>query len=482
MKEPKACSRCGTRYPEGRFTVCPRCLSDAELSPAMLGDSLELIEEIGRGGMSTVWKARHLRLDRTVAVKFLSEDLAAQPEFTLRFEREAHALARLNHPAIVAIHDFGREGDRPYIVMEYVAGRDLAACLPLPPERACEVALHVLDALAYAHAQGIVHRDIKPQNILVDDSGRVKVTDFGLARLVAQGPSGWTVTTAGRLLGTPAYMAPEALSGAPPDPRMDVFSVGVLLYEMVTGRRPIGDFPSLEGPMGSVVRRALAPEPERRYASAGEMRGELAAARQEEPGRLSGEERYWLRAVALVQTLATAVALWAFVLSVTPRVLGPGDLQPLIMLGTERLPDGRVVSRARFETWPTLAALAAVVFALSAQALLRRHWREARLERFQPDDPLPEARAVLACGAVSVGTYVFRRLLETFGIMTASAYIPIIGGLIELAALFFVWTAVLEAWRRHRPLHREARLWLGFSLALVPPAVELTLYLVSWRP
>jgi len=166
-----ACPRCRRAYPGARLSLCPACLLEAEIPPALLGDSLELVDEIGRGGMGTVWKARHLRLGRTVAVKFLAPELAAQPDFERRLEREARALALLSHPGIVGVHDFGREEGLGYIVMEYVEGAPLSAAIPLPIDRAVVVARQVLEALAYAHRRGVVHRDIKPENILLDAAG-----------------------------------------------------------------------------------------------------------------------------------------------------------------------------------------------------------------------------------------------------------------------------------------------------------------------
>jgi eukaryotic-like serine/threonine-protein kinase len=476
-----ACPRCGVVYPAGRLPFCPSCLEQAELPPARLGDNLELLEPVGRGGMGSVWRARHLRLGRDVAVKFLAEELLGQDDFALRFEREAQALARLSHPGIVAVHDFGREGERAYIVMEYVPGRPLSALLPLPPARAREVALQVLDALGYAHARGLVHRDVKPDNILVGDDGRVKVSDFGLARLA--GPLDTTVTTAGRVLGTPAYMAPEALAGAAPDARMDLFSLGVVLHEMLTGRRPAGDVAPLPEGLERVVRRAVAPELHRRYGSAEQMRADLLAGRPVEPeDALPAEERAWLRSAALVQTLATAAALWAFLLSITPRVLRAGEEQPLIMLGAERLADGRTVSRARFETWPTLGAVALVGVALAAQALLRRHWRAEGIAVRTPARPVPESRTVLLLGVASLALYAARRALERAGLQAWAPYVPILGGLIELAAVFYAWVAVLEASRTGRPLRAETRLWVGVLLTLVAPITELGRYIQAWRP
>jgi eukaryotic-like serine/threonine-protein kinase len=344
------------------------------------------------------------------------------------------------------------------------------------------VGLDVLDALEYAHARGVVHRDIKPENVLIEADGRAKVTDFGIARLMGDRGAAGTVTTAGRLVGTPAYMPPEALAGAPPDPRMDVFAVGVLLHEALTGQRPAGRAVGVLPSLARVIDRAIAADPASRYPSAAAMKADLAAVRLEEaPSDLPADERQWLRAVALVQTLATAAVAWAILLSVTPRVLAAGDVQPLIMLETRLLPDGRVVSYGRFETWPTLAAVALLGAALAVQGLLRRHWRNAGLATLQPERPVPESLLVLAGGAAAVALYGMRRVLAPAGALWTS-YVPVAGGLLELAIVFLAWTAVLEAWRTSRPLAREPRLWLGIALALVPPVVDLAGYLRHWTP
>jgi eukaryotic-like serine/threonine-protein kinase len=479
----QACPRCGLVPPQGRLEACPRCLLEADLAPPLLGESLELIEEVGRGGMGHVWKARHRRLSRLVAVKFLAEPLAAQSDAERRFEREAQVLARLNHPGIVAVHDFGREGDRGYLVMEYVEGAPLSAALPLPPARAHAVALEVLAALAAAHRAGVVHRDVKPANILLDGGGHAKVTDFGLARLQPGRLDSAASTTQVRVAGTPRYMAPEVLTGAAPDPRQDVFAMGVVLHEMLTGEPAVARSEPLPAPFEAVARRALAPDPARRYADAGEMHEALAASAVGDGSltTLPPHEWNWLRAVALLQTLATAVALWALLLAITPKVIGPGDVQPLIMLGTETLADGRIVSRARFETWPTLAAVGAIVLALAAYGTLRRHWREAGLDTPRPAEPVPTAYAVLGWSAIALVLYVTRHWLG--GLPAGlTPYVPILGGLLELAMLFLTWITILEARRRSRPLHREAALWAGVALALVPPARDLLFYLQHWRP
>jgi serine/threonine-protein kinase len=191
------------------------------------------------------------------------------------------------------------------------------------------------------------------------------------------------------------------------------------------------------------------------------------------------EQRDWLRAVALVLTLATAVALWALLLSVTPKVISPGEVQPLIMLRNERLPDGRILSRARFETWPTLAALGGIAVAVAAHGALRRHWRDAQLERPRPDRPLPESRVVFRVGIVSVSVYALRLVFEGRGFEWAFAYIPILGGVIEIAIVFLFWMAILQAWRASRPLRREWPLWAGAVLALVPPVADLAAYVLT---
>jgi eukaryotic-like serine/threonine-protein kinase len=472
-----SCPRCRRVYPAARVGHCPACLLEADLPPALLGDHLELLEEIGAGGMGTVWRARHQRLGRTVAVKFLAPHLAEQPDFERRLEREARALALLSHPGIVGVHDFGREDGVGYIVMEYVEGRALSELLPLPPERAIAVARGVLGALAYAHGRGVVHRDVKPQNILVDGSFGIKVTDFGIARLVGGDPDPG-ITTFGRILGTPRYLAPEALAGAPPDPRMDLFALGVVLREMVAGLEA-GPDAALPPAIERIVARATAASPSLRYPSAAEMDRDLERLGSGTADDLLPEERNWLRAAALVSTLATAVALWAFLVSVTPKVLAPGEVQPLIMVRTERLADGRVLSRARFEVWPSLAALAAGVAALATHAVLRRHWRDAGLEAPHPDRPVAESRTVLGLGALSLSVYAVRALLQGRFESAAFAYVPIVGGVLETATLFFAWITILQAWRASRPLYREWRLAAGVLLALVPPVRDLLSFVLA---
>ena len=462
-----SCPRCGASGAE-RVGLCAACLLSGEPEPVILGGAIELQEEIGRGGMGSVYKARHLRLDRTVAVKLLPAAMSADPEAEARFEREARALALLSHPHIVAVHDFGRQEGQSWLVMEYVDGPSLAAKLPLPPERVRELGLQICDAVAFAHARGVVHRDLKPENVILDAAGRAKVGDFGIARILrAETPR---VTSTSVALGTPRYMAPEALEGAPPDPRMDVYSLGVLLYKMLMGVEPSGVFPPAPAPFDAVIRRALSSDPASRYKDAAEMRDALARGAS---AGLPPEELSFLRGVAILQSISTAVALWAFLVCVTPKTFAPGELLPLIALGSRTLPDGRIHSPARFETGWILSALGAFAAALVAYGLLRRHWRSSGLEDMSPERPVRDAARVFWAGSVAIAVYGARRALEAGGVEAATRYIPIVGGLILVAVLYLFWCAVLEAWRTSRPLRREPLLWIGAALALGAPVVEL---------
>ncbi|MFO0977392.1 MAG: protein kinase [Planctomycetaceae bacterium] len=257
-----------------------------ELAPFF--PALEILELIGFGGMGAVYKARQIKLDRLVALKIIRPEAQADPAFAERFNREARTLARLSHPGIVAIHDFGEvsgdiTGAAPlyYFVMEYVDGTNLRQLLraPMEPTQALTVIPQVCDALQYAHQEGVVHRDIKPENILIDARGRVKIADFGLARVVVGSAEEWTLTGTHQVMGTPRYMAPEQMEGSHSvDHRADIYSLGVVFYEMLTGQIPAGHFepPSRKANvhpgLDSIVLRAMAREPERRFQSISELR------------------------------------------------------------------------------------------------------------------------------------------------------------------------------------------------------------------
>jgi len=260
----------------------------------------EVVAELGRGAMGVVYKARDPQIDRFVAVKTVSmwgQEPDEEKEFRMRFVHEAHAAGRLHHPGIVAIFDAGENSESrdPYIVLEYVAGealnRILAREKKLPPARALQLAEEIAEALDYAHAQGVIHRDIKPGNILVTEAGHAKIADFGIAKLNLA-----HFTVPGHLLGTPAYMAPEQLSGEGVDGRSDLFSLGVILYAMVTGHSPFqGDSAttvsfkvanrepiaasaldlSLPRELDEVIARAMAKDREQRYQRGAEFAEDL---------------------------------------------------------------------------------------------------------------------------------------------------------------------------------------------------------------
>lgn len=472
----EACPRCGMPR---TLEICPGCLLDGGGGPRVVGP-VELQEKIGRGGMGAVYRAKHLRLGRTVAVKLLPDELAKQSEFQQRFEREARALAMLNHPNIISVHDFGQSDGESFIVMEFVEGGSLASRMPVPPREAMDIAVQLCDALDYAHQRGIVHRDIKPENVLVDAGGRVKVTDFGIARLVGTDQRGWTVTTPEVAIGTPAYMAPEAMEGAAPNPQMDIYSAGVLLYQMITGKIPRGDFERLPGVLDRIVRRALSPDPAKRYASIGEMRRDLAYAKALPlADDLEPHEKQWLSAVALMQAISTAVALWAFLESITPKVRDAGEMRPLVTIGERVLENGKIYSRARFEMWWTIVALATFALAITAYGFLRHHWKLAGLERPQPDRAVPSSKWVLISGILVCALYVVRLLLERVGQEWIVEYTPVIAGPLLTLVLYFLWISILNAWRISRPLRREPMIWLGFGLSLIPPVHNLILILRS---
>ncbi|MDQ3940978.1 MAG: protein kinase [Actinomycetota bacterium] len=265
---------------------------------ARLGGRYRLDDKLAIGGMGSVYAATDDRLGRSVAVKLLKDELSQDPRFIERFRREARAAGALSHPNVARIFDSGEDGARHFIVMELAEGRDLARLLreegPLSPERTAEIAAQVADALAHAHAAGLVHRDVKPHNVIVDTDDHVKVTDFGIAR--AAGDS--TLTATGSVLGTAQYISPEQASGTPIGPASDIYSLGIVLYEMLTGAVPFtGDSaisvamrhvntpvpapselnPDVPPEMDAIVAKATNKDPDARYADATEMAEALRA-------------------------------------------------------------------------------------------------------------------------------------------------------------------------------------------------------------
>ncbi|GAA3178075.1 Stk1 family PASTA domain-containing Ser/Thr kinase [Blastococcus jejuensis] len=274
-------------------------------TPQVLGERYEIGGVLGRGGMAEVHRGRDLRLGREVAVKVLRSDLARDPSFQVRFRREAQAAASLNHPAIVAVYDTGEDrtptGATPYIVMEYVEGETLRDVLrregPLPPERAMSLAADICGALDFSHRNGIVHRDVKPGNVMITPQGSVKVMDFGIARAVSD--SAATMTSTAAVIGTAQYLSPEQARGEGVDARSDVYSLGCLLYELVTGAPPFtGDSPvavayqhvredprlpssinpRVPAELDAILLKAMSKNPANRYQSAADMRSDLLRA------------------------------------------------------------------------------------------------------------------------------------------------------------------------------------------------------------
>jgi len=301
------CPKCHAPLPvDAPQGLCAKCLLAAAATPTEAGQppgepsapphwgtvvaafpQLEIIEIIGRGGMGVVYKARQPKLDRYVALKLLPQALAVEPAFAERFNREARVLARLNHPNIVTVHDFGQSGGFCYLLMEYVDGVNLRQAMRagrFSPSQALALVPRICEALQFAHSEGVLHRDIKPENILLDLRGRVKIADFGIAKLLGEARERPTLTASGVAMGTPHYMAPEQLEHPEDvDQRADIYSLGVVFYEMLTGELPIGRFAppsqksSVDPRVDEVVLHALEKEREKRYCSAGEVKTRVDA-------------------------------------------------------------------------------------------------------------------------------------------------------------------------------------------------------------
>jgi WD40 repeat protein/tRNA A-37 threonylcarbamoyl transferase component Bud32 len=303
-----------------------------------LGD-YELLEEIARGGMGVVFRARQVRLDRIVAVKVLRDSALAQPEDVKRFRAEAAAAARLKHPNIVAIHEVADEQGQHYLVLDLVVGPNLARFTggsPLEPRQAAQIAVQIADAIQHAHAQGILHRDLKPSNVLIDGEGVVFVTDFGLARPLDAASS---LTATGQVLGTPAYMSPEQASGKSQSvgPAADVYSLGALLFDLLTGRPPFVSNslpelmrqvateeplspqllnPSVPRDLATVCLKCLAKRPADRYGSARQFGDDLRRFLRHEPvvarpiGRSEKLWRWCRRQPALAASLGLALFMF----------------------------------------------------------------------------------------------------------------------------------------------------------------------------
>ncbi|HSR84028.1 MAG TPA: Stk1 family PASTA domain-containing Ser/Thr kinase [Streptosporangiaceae bacterium] len=352
--------------------------------PRLLGGRYELDGIVGRGGMAEVFRARDIRLDRIVGVKTLRDDLARDQTFQARFRREAQSAASLNHPSIVAVYDTGEDMvgsvPVPYIVMEFVDGRTLRDLLRddrrLLPERAAEITDGVLRALDYSHRNGIVHRDIKPGNVMLTRSGDIKVMDFGIARAVSD--SQLTMTQTAQVIGTAQYLSPEQARGERVDARSDLYSTGCLLYELLVGRPPFtGDSPVAiayqhvkENPVppsqldpevppwaDAIVLKAMEKDPADRYQSAGDMRADIQRALSGAPIAAPMPGNGYGPGTRRMGAAATQVA--GRTAAIPPYRYGPADGGP----------DGPPQRQRR--AWPWVVLLTVVAVLIAAIVLLK---------------------------------------------------------------------------------------------------------------
>jgi predicted Ser/Thr protein kinase len=395
MSPNTTCERCGAPLTAAEVAAktCPRCLlrvgmeasaasaglrrrpapTLAELQPHF--PRLELLALVGEGGMGCVYKARDRELERTVALKVLTLEGDDSAPFDERFAREARAMARLAHPNIAAVHDHGKAGPWSYLVMEYVDGENLRRVLrsrTVEPADALRWVGEICAALQYAHEHGVVHRDIKPENVLVDARGRVKVVDFGLAKLLDRRPGEATLTQTQQSLGTWHYMAPEQYERPQSvDHRADIYSLGVVLYELLTGQVPVGrfDLPSqriaVDVRVDEVVVKALAREPEKRYQAVSEVKSKVDDIGSGAPTPAAAAKKRAPWAVLLALGCLGAVLLF-FGVFVLPMLFMGASVEatpPPVpeTLGAVPAPDtssGWV--RGLFAALPALAGLAAV--------------------------------------------------------------------------------------------------------------------------
>jgi serine/threonine-protein kinase len=342
----------------------------AEQTPRVLNDRYEIHRRLARGGMAQVYLARDRALDRPVAVKELVPEFATDPSFVERFRREAQAAANLSNANIVGVFDWGAQDGTYFIVMEYVDGPSLSQVLrndgPLHPNRAAEIASEVAAGLGFAHSRGVVHRDVKPGNVLLTKSGQSKVTDFGIARALSSPDD--ELTQAGSVMGTATYFSPEQAQGLPVDPRSDLYSLGVVLFEMVTGRPPFtGDTPlaiaykhvqdepprpstivsDLPPGLEAIIMKLLQKRPDDRYASAEDLRADL--------GRFMGGE----------QTIAERDALYAAA-AVLPADDQATTMQPATTVGAVVPPEEAYPDEEPEEKKPRTALFIGILVVLLA--------------------------------------------------------------------------------------------------------------------
>jgi serine/threonine protein kinase len=327
--------------PDAASTI-PDEVATEPSAPVAYGARYVVEAEVGRGGMGRVFRARDLRLGREVALKILAGGTHDERQ-RLRFEQEARAAGALNHPNILAVHDVGEQRGEPYIVSELLVGESLRTVLrrgPLAQERALELGLQLASGLAAAHRKGIVHRDLKPENLFLTEAGHLKILDFGIAKLLpqAQPEQAGLRTDTGAVLGTPAYMSPEQVRGAPADARSDVFSAGAVLHELLTGSAPFERATTVETAyavlhdapaalpacaLAHVIARCLEKDPAARYSDGAGLLGDLEAIARgvrTQAGKRLRRRVTGIAAIALLLTLVLAAL-------VRERALHPGRVR-----------------------------------------------------------------------------------------------------------------------------------------------------------
>ncbi len=448
----------------------------AELFP-----SLEIIELIGAGGMGAVYKARQPGLDRLVALKVLPPEFDHDVKFALRFTREARTLAKLSHPNIVSVFEFGNVEGVYYFLMEFVDGatlRDVVSAGTLSPEHALAIVPTLCDALQYAHDKGIVHRDIKPENILLAADGTVQIADFGLSRILGEEGHQDTLTATHQVMGTPRYMAPEQLEGSHAvDHRADIYSLGVVFYEMLTGELPIGRFaaPSTKAEidvrLDEVVLRTLEKEPQRRYQHASHVKSDMQSIAANNDS-------------SLAQTVAYDASASSGSQTALPNSLAEQEIAGRMLLTRSQLMDRiRGALRPLFR-WQVLQILVGVVLiAIGAQCWARNTQVTHRVVNggiLHIYGVIVIAQALLICTRLRRVDYSkpiaeIRRMLDSL----RSGYLR--SGLVIGYAWWLMWIPVAVSLGFDQVLHPNA-LYPSLGVGVVGLAVSIWLNWLALRP
>jgi tRNA A-37 threonylcarbamoyl transferase component Bud32 len=513
------CPQCGVPIkPDAPAGLCPNCLMALNLKTETVftGDSsatqppltpeqlaphfpqLEILECLGRGGMGVVYKARQKSLNRFVALKLLAPERVTDARFAERFTREAHALAALNHPHIVTVYDFGEAGGFYFLLMEFVDGvnlRQLLQARKLKPEEALAIVPPLCDALQYAHEHGIVHRDIKPANLLLDKAGRVKIADFGIAKIVGEISSAGVAES--QPAGTPQYMAPEQKAQHTTDHRADIYSLGVVLYEMLTGELPADKLqpPSrkvqIDVRLDEIVLRALEKTPELRFATAAEFRTQVEAVTAPAAAKLNNPRISQLAVVGAcwVPVAIAAIAAAWIVLSASRDGVGPlgwqlGVLIPLLILavggpfGTTILGWLAVteISRSQGRTHGLqLAVFDGLVYPLMALSAILAGGVTYAIGAVT-NQPSPGRASVMLAVAITVVVNVFIVRAVMRAVRREAAAAPregsVAGNQIKLASLALTF-ALLSVALGALAAMRSAGVWPAMALAFVFAGVAI---------